>query len=152
VCARYRWPDPELSPSSTWKSPFEVERTGLGYGQPLSHPLKDAKTVRDVLDYPWPDPRWMDVSEIRADALRWGGEFAVLGGDWSPFSHDAIDSQSVLIEENPGLVRRETRRVLDIMSPGGGYVAGASHDYILEETPLDNVLAKIDAIREYGRK
>ena len=63
----------------------------------------------------------------------------------------AIDSQSVLIEGNPDLVRRETVRTLNIMSPGGGYVAGASHDYILEETPLENVLAMFDTIRDYRR-
>jgi uroporphyrinogen decarboxylase len=64
----------------------------------------------------------------------------------------AIDSQSVLIEGNPELVRRETARTAGILSPGGGYVAGASHDYILEETPLENVLAMFDTIREYRRK
>jgi uroporphyrinogen decarboxylase len=293
VYARYRGPGLDLSPGASWKSPFGVERKGIGYGQPLSHPLKDAKTVREVLDYPWPDPAWMDVSEIRADALQWGGEYAILGGDWSPFWHDlidlvghenlyymmydapqvalaifervtdyyyhvssaifeaaadvidiffigndlgsqtgpllgvdlfekfllpslerlidlghrhrlkvmmhccggfrplipsmiragldglhalqprcggmepaglkrdfgggillngAIDSQSVLIEGNPGYVRRETARTCGILSPGGGYVAGASHDYILEETPLENVLAMFDTIREYRRK
>ena len=36
------------------------------------------------------------------------------------------------------------------MKPGGGYIAGASHDSILEETPVENVLAMFDAIREYG--
>jgi hypothetical protein len=30
-------------------------------------------------------------------------------------------------------------------------VAGASHDYILEETPVENVLAMFDAIAEFGR-
>ena len=37
-----------------------------------------------------------------------------------------------------------------IMAPGGGYVAGASHDYILGETPVENVLAMFDAVREFG--
>ena len=37
-----------------------------------------------------------------------------------------------------------------LMMPGGGYVAGASHDSILEETPVENVLAMFDAIREFG--
>jgi hypothetical protein len=37
------------------------------------------------------------------------------------------------------------------MKTGGGYVAGASHDSILEETPTGNVLAMFDAIREFGR-
>jgi uroporphyrinogen-III decarboxylase len=63
----------------------------------------------------------------------------------------AIDSHHVLIKGTPEFVREETRRVLDIMKPGGGYVAGASHDAILEETPLENVLAMFDAICEFGR-
>jgi uroporphyrinogen decarboxylase len=62
----------------------------------------------------------------------------------------AIDSHHVLIDGTPESVRRKTREVLEIMMPAGGYVAGASHDTILEETPLENVLAMFDAIREFG--
>jgi uroporphyrinogen decarboxylase len=293
VYARYRGPALALSPGATWKSPFGVQRTGIGYGQPLSHPLENARSLREVLDFPWPDPGWMDVSGVKADAQRFGGEYAVLGGDWSPFWHDAIDlvgmeqlyflmfdapeiaslvfekatdfylevsramfeaagrdidiffigndlgsqagpllgvplferfvlpslarlielghgygkkvllhccggfrpllpsmiragldgvhalqpcaagmepaalkrdfggqillngaidSHHVLITGTPPYVREQTRRTLDIMAPGGGYVAGASHDYILPETPLENVLAMFDTIREYRRK
>ena len=87
---------------------------------------------------------------------------AVLRRAWSPRAqaglrrpillNGAIDSHHVLIKGTPGSrVRSETRRTLDILSPGGGYVAGASHDYILEETPLENVLAMFDTIREYRR-
>ena len=36
------------------------------------------------------------------------------------------------------------------MMPGGGYVAGASHDTIPEERPVENVLAMFDAVREFG--
>jgi uroporphyrinogen decarboxylase len=36
------------------------------------------------------------------------------------------------------------------MKPGGGYVAGASHDAILEETLVENVLAMFDTIQRYG--
>lgn len=36
------------------------------------------------------------------------------------------------------------------MMPGGGYIAGASHDTILEETPLENVVAMFEAIEEFG--
>ena len=63
----------------------------------------------------------------------------------------AIDSHHALIRGTPESVREETRRVLDIMKTGGGYVAGASHDYILEETPVENVFAMFDAIAEFGR-
>ena len=33
---------------------------------------------------------------------------------------------------------------------GGGYIVSASHDYILEETPVENVLAMFDTAREFG--
>ena len=48
-------------------------------------------------------------------------------------------------------VAARTREVLEIMMPGGGYIAGASHDYILEETPVENVVAMFDAVAEFGR-
>ena len=95
VFARYagppeRSPDLMLSSGATWRSPFDIERHGYGYGMPLVNPLKRA-TLADGHAFQWPDPDWMDVSQVRADALQWGGEFAILGGDWSPFWHDAID-------------------------------------------------------------
>jgi len=291
VFAAWVGPQEPLSEGATLRTPFGVEHTGIGCGQPMSHPLAGA-SLRDVHAYPWPDPAWMDVSGIRAEAEGWGGQFAILGGDWSPFWHDAIDllgmenlylamydepdlvdalmqhivdyyaevsrrifdaaadvidiffigndlgsqtgpllgvplferfllphlarlidlghqyhlkvllhccggfaplipslidagldglhtvqpscvgmdlatlkaefgdrmlfngcidSHHVLIEGTPEYVREQTRRVIDIMAPGGGFVAGASHDAILEETPVENVLAMFDTVREYGR-
>jgi uroporphyrinogen decarboxylase len=61
----------------------------------------------------------------------------------------AIDTQ-MIIETNPDLVRAETRRVLDIMKPGGGYIASPSHDYVLPETPVENLLAVYEIVRECG--
>jgi uroporphyrinogen-III decarboxylase len=62
-----------------------------------------------------------------------------------------IDSHHVLIEgKSPDFVRQQTLEVLSIMAPGGGYVAGASHDSILEETPVENVLAMCDAVEEFS--
>jgi hypothetical protein len=62
-----------------------------------------------------------------------------------------IDSQHVVIEGKPDYVKQETRKTLEIMMPGGGFVAGASHDFLLEETPLDNVLAMFDTVQELGK-
>lgn len=290
VFARYTGPLPPLKPPATSATVFGVLRTGFGYGQPLGHPLANA-TLKDVHDYPWPNPAWTDVSHIRAEAESYGGRYAILGGDWSPFWHDlidllgmewlcylmydqpelidavlqhlvdyyaavsqrifeaagsaidiffigndfgsqkgpllsealfrrfimphlarlvdlghafglkvmlhccggiaelipamietgldglhavqpscrgmdlrrlkaefgdrilfngAIDSHHVLLGMTPDGVRQATREVLEIMMPGGGYVAGASHDTILEETSVENVLAMFDAIRECG--
>jgi len=80
----------------------------------------------------------MDLKELKANF----GDRILFNG--------AIDSHHVLIEGTPETVRDQTCKVLDIMAPGGGYVAGASHDTILEETPVENVLAMFDTIREYG--
>ena len=291
VHARYSGPPVKLQcPDAKMRTPFGVERAGLGYGQPISHPLHDA-TLAQVHEYPWPDPNWVDVSHLRAEAQVWGRRYAILGGDWSPFWHDAIemlgmetfyfkmhdepelidallghiveyyfqssrrifdaaadvidiffmgndygsqtgplmspdmfkrfllphqkrlidlghdyglktqmhccggvepliplfidagldalhavqttchgmdlahlkshyggrivfnggiDSHHVLIDGTTDCVRAKTREVLAIMMPGGGYVAGATHDSVLEETPVENIVAMCDTIRDDG--
>ncbi len=283
-------PYANLPPGITFRSPFGILRHGYEGGQPVSHPLIGATTVAEVEAYPWPDPAWMDVSQIRAEAEQYGGQYAILGGDWSPFWHDAIDllgmenlmfkmfdvpalvdavlehlvdyyagvSQRIfdeaadlidiffigndfgstngpligeaqfrrfvlphlkrlidlghsyglrvllhccggfaplipamieagldglqalqpscrdmepaslkrrfggdlllmgcidtrlLIDGTPEAARAETRRILDLMMPGGGYVACPSHDYVLAETPVENVLALYETAQEYG--
>ncbi len=80
----------------------------------------------------------MDLGPLKED---FGDKILLNGG---------IDSHHVLIEGTPETVREKTRETLEIMMPGGGYVAGASHDTILEETPVENVLAMFDAVREFG--
>ncbi len=90
VFARYCGPDIPVSEGATYRTIFGIERSGLGYGQPLSHPLANA-TLTEVHDYPWPDPEWMDVPGVREEASAWNKQYAILGGDWSPFWHDLID-------------------------------------------------------------
>ena len=62
----------------------------------------------------------------------------------------AIDSHHVLIDGDPETVERDVKEVLKIMMPGGGFIAGASHDTILEETPVENVLSMFDTVERYG--
>jgi uroporphyrinogen decarboxylase len=90
VFARYAGPPHALSPGATCRTVFGVERTGMGYGQPTSHPLADA-SLDQVHAWSWPDPDWMEVSLVREQAMAWDGQYAILGGGWSPFWHDAID-------------------------------------------------------------
>lgn len=290
VFGEYVGPEFALSEGANSRTIFGVERDGIGYGQPLSHPLAEA-TIDEINAYAWPDPEWIDVSKVKADAQKYDGQYAILGGDWSPFWHDAIDlfgmealmikmytepdvvdacighmvdyyaevskrvfdaaadeidiffigndlgssngpllgpqlferfvlphlvrlidlghsyglqvqmhccggfepllpdlieanldgvhaiqpactgmdltglkqkygdkivfngaidSHHILIEGNPESVRQDTRKVLEIMKGTSGYIAGASHDTILEETPVENVTAMFDAIYEFG--
>jgi len=85
-----------------------------------------------------PSCRGMDPAGLKE---RFGAHILLMG---------CIDTQQVLIEGNPELVRQKTRQVLEIMKPGGGYIASPSHDYVLPETPVQNVIALYEAVREYG--
>lgn len=295
VTSRFHGPE-ERSPYAnlptgvTFRSQFGILRHGYEGGQPINHPLKQATTLDEIHSYDWPDPLWIDVSQIRREALQFSDEYAILGGEWSPFWHDAIDLMSMdtlmmnmfdapelvdalfehlveyyatvsqrifdaaadvidiffigndfgsqtgpllgeslfrrfliphlkrlvnlghdynlkvllhccggfaplipamieteldglqalqpncrgmepqsiksafgnrlvlmgaintqlLIDGTPQDAEAETQRILRIMKPGGGYVASPSHDYILAETPVENILAVYQAIRQYG--
>ena len=83
-------PEVDLSPGAESCTVFGVERHGFGYGQPMAHPLMNATGARAEA-YPWPNPDDVDVSRVRADAESFGGQYAILGGNWSPFWHDVID-------------------------------------------------------------
>jgi len=82
--------------------------------------------------------RGMDLKRLKAEF----GDRMVFNG--------AIDSHHTLMEKDTAGVKEDTRKALETMMPNGGYIAGASHDTILEETPVENVLAMFNAIYEYG--
>jgi uroporphyrinogen decarboxylase len=291
VFAPFKGPVVTLAQELTYRTPFGIERHGIGYGQPTSHPLANA-TLSEIHAYPWPDAKWVDVSQVKRDAQMYNKQYAILGGDWSPFWHDtidllgmenmlikmytepeiidavvghvveyyfasskkifdaaadvidiffvgndfgsqtgplvgselfnrfilphlkrlidlghsyklkvmmhccggfaplipsmieagldglhavqasccgmdlrtlktefgskivfngAIDSHHILIDGDAEYVLIKTKEVLDILKPGGGYIAGASHDTILGETSVKNVLAMFDAVIKFGK-
>ena len=82
--------------------------------------------------------RGMDLDKLKSE---FGDKMIFNGG---------IDSHHTLMEKDTAGVKEDTRKVLETMMPGGGFIAGASHDTILEETPVENVVAMFDAINEYG--
>jgi uroporphyrinogen decarboxylase len=59
-----------------------------------------------------------------------------------------IDPHRVLIEGTPDSALAKTREIHAIMKPGGEYVVSTSHDALLEETPIANVLGRSDVARE----
>lgn len=91
----------------------------------------------DALHALQPDCNGMDLLRLKNE---YGSKLVLNGG---------IDSKDILIDGSLDYVKEQTRKVLDIMTPGGRYIAGASHDTILEETPVANVLAMFDAIINY---
>ena len=85
-----------------------------------------------------PSARGMAPAALKAEF----GDKIVLNG--------CIDTQRVLIEGTPEIARKATRQVLETMKPGGGFIASPSHDFLLPETPVANVIAMYETIKEYG--
>lgn len=50
VFAKYAGPQMKISSGATYRTPFGIERHGMGYGQPLSHPLAEAD-IGKIHDY-----------------------------------------------------------------------------------------------------
>lgn len=69
-------------------------------------------------------------------------------GDRIVFWGGGIDTQATLPFGTPDEVRDEVRRNVDTFLPGGGYVFNAIHN-IQAHTPIENLVAMIDAIAEY---
>jgi uroporphyrinogen decarboxylase len=61
----------------------------------------------------------------------------------------AIDTQHILPHGTPEEVRREVRRVINILGEAGGYMIASVHT-IMNEVPPENILAMVDAVEEYG--
>jgi len=59
-----------------------------------------------------------------------------------------IDTTRILPYGTPGEVRDEVRRVLDIMAPGGGFIAATVHN-LQADVPLANALAYFEALSGY---
>ena len=86
VLAPYRPLEKEKNPAT----PFGIPREGIGYGIAASNPLRDAG-MEEIEAYEWPDPEHVDLSGIRSEAQKYQGQYAILGGEWSPFWHDLTD-------------------------------------------------------------
>jgi uroporphyrinogen-III decarboxylase len=41
------------------------------------------------------------------------------------------------------------KRVIGLLGPGGGYIVSAVHT-VMDEVPVANLLAMVDAVREFG--
>lgn len=85
----YRW----IEPSSAYHHPngkpiFDVQRKGheLSAGGALA----DCETVADVETFDWPDPDFLEFSDI-LHRLENAGEIYRASGFWCPFFHDVAD-------------------------------------------------------------
>lgn len=71
-------------------------------------------------------------------------------GDRVTFWGGGVDTQHTLPTGTPDEVRAQVRERLDIFGPGGGFVFNSIHN-VQPRTPIENVLALYETVREYGR-
>lgn len=90
----------------------------------------------DILNPVQPLAKGMNPAELKAE---FGSEISFLGG---------VDVQQAMIGPVEG-VREEVRRRIEELGPGGGYIIAPSHNF-QDDTPLENLLAFFEAVREYG--
>jgi uroporphyrinogen decarboxylase len=57
-----------------------------------------------------------------------------------------VDTQDLLVHATPGQVKDEVRRLRDLLGPS--YIVSPSHEAILPDVPLANVIAMAEAARE----
>ena len=70
-------------------------------------------------------------------ARNYKGKFTFVG---------AVDTQHLLIHSTPEQVKQEVRRLRDLLGPN--YIVSPSHEAILPNVPLENVIAMSEAARE----
>ncbi len=61
-----------------------------------------------------------------------------------------LDLAGVLTNGSPAEVEKETRQLIEILAPGGGYVVGSSHS-ITDSVPPDNYYAMIETTQRYKK-
>ena len=77
------------------------------------------------------DPKKLK-NEYGKDMTFWGG---------------GVNTQKTLMFGNPIEVKEEVKRLVDIFSPGGGFVFAAVHN-IQANVPIDNIMAMIETLQE----
>lgn len=92
----------------------------------------------DAINPVQPTAEGMDLAGLKRD---FGGKITFHGG---------LDHQHILPFGSEEEVRAEVRRAIDIMAPGGGFCLAASHDQLLGEFPLENMLGMYDEGYHYG--
>ncbi len=104
-------------------------------------PLLDSivETGFDILNPVQCSARGMDARTLKQ---RYGDQLVFWGG--------GVDTQRVLPFGTPPEVRDQVRERIEIFAPGGGFVFSTIHN-IVASTPLENVLAMFEVLREYRK-
>lgn len=72
-------------------------------------------------------------------------------GDRITFWGGGVDTQKTLPFDTPEAVRTEVLERLSIFAPGGGFVFNTIHN-VQANTPVENIVAMLDAVKEFNGK
>ncbi len=61
-----------------------------------------------------------------------------------------LDEEMLLRKSTPRKVKKGVKELLEIMAPGGGFILGPSHK-LKVETPVENVIAMYEAVKEFNK-
>lgn len=92
----------------------------------------------DILNPIQPQAWGMNLAKLKKE---WHGRLVLFGG---------VDEQEVLPFQSPPKVKEEVKRRILEAGHGGGYIVAPSHN-IQPDTPIENILAYFDAIKEFGQ-
>lgn len=103
------------------------------------------KLIPDLIDVGFDaiNPIQVNADEMNPKELvkEFGNDITFFGG---------IDENHILLNESEERVREETKRIIDILGSKGKYIVAASHDYLLPEVPVQNIIAMYDEAKKYG--
>lgn len=97
-----------------------------------------------------------DMIEIGLQVLHPVQPYAMsLGGLAEKFGdvlvfHGGIDTQRILPFETPDRVKKEVQRCVEVLGRQGRYIIAPSQE-IMNEVPLENIVALVEAIKEYRK-
>ena len=90
----------------------------------------------DILDPLQPES--MDPIKIKKE---FGDQICLRGG---------ISAQQILKKGSVQDVRDETKRIIDHLAPGGGYILSSGHPVLQDDIPVENIIAMYETAYEYG--
>lgn len=92
----------------------------------------------DILNPIQPLAKGMEPEFLKKE---YGNDLVFFGG---------IDVQQLLPFSTPDEIKKEVRRIIDILGEGGGYIAAPAHN-IQPHTPVENVIAFFEAVKQMER-
>jgi len=78
-----------------------------------------------------------EIYDVEFMKKEYGAKLTFYGG---------ISTQQLLPRATPEEVKKETRRLMNILARNGGYIVAPTHD-IPEDVPLENVLAFLEVVQ-----